>query len=75
MALSNTTADALAASICTALGVTDDVSKAKYQQVYRLVYSSLKADIAITIAALSIGTTGTAASQTGPQAPIILNPG
>lgn len=74
MALSNTTADALAANICTALGVTDTASEAKYKQVYRLVYAALKTDIAILIAASSIVTTGSATTQTGPAAPITINP-
>lgn len=74
MALNNTTADAVATAICTALGVTDTASKNKYKQVYEILYTALKADILITIAAASIVTTGSATTQTGPAAPIPLSP-
>ena len=74
MPLNNTTADAVAAQICSALGVTDDASKAKYEAIYRALYTALKADILITIQASSIVTTGSATTQTGPAAPIPLNP-
>lgn len=74
MALNNTTADAVATAICTALGVTDTASKNKYKQVYEILYAALKTDILITIAAASIVTTGSATTQTGPAAPIPLNP-
>lgn len=74
MALNTGTADALATAICSALGVTDAPSIAKYKQVYELVYSHLKTDILITIAASSIVTTGSATTQTGPAAPIPLSP-
>lgn len=74
MALSDATAVLLADAICTALGVTDTATKEKYEDVYKLVYSHLKTDITITIAALSIVTTGSAATQSGPAAPIPLNP-
>lgn len=74
MALDNSTADALADAICSALGVADSATQAKYQQIYRLVYSKLKTDIQITIAASSITTNGSATTQVGPPAPIIINP-
>lgn len=72
--LNNANADALANAICTALGVTDTASINKYKSVYELVYSHLKTDIQITIAAASIVTTGSATTQTGPAAPINISP-
>ncbi len=74
MALNNTTADALATALCSALGVVDAPTIAIYKTIYRQVYASLKADITITLAALSVVTTGSAATQTGPQSPISINP-
>lgn len=74
MPLTNGTADAVATAICAALGVTDTASKAKYKQIYEILYSALKSDILITIAAASIVTTGNATTQTGPAAPIPLHP-
>jgi len=70
MPLTPTQADALATAICSALGVTDTASKAKWQNIAELFYSHLVADITVTIAALSIVTTGSAATQTGPAAPL-----
>lgn len=70
MTLTNTTADAVAAAICFALGVSDQASLDKYKSVYRILYAALKADITATIAAASIVTTGSAATQTGPAAPV-----
>lgn len=75
MALNNTTADAAAVAICSALGIVDAPSQAKMKDYWRIVYAKLKADIDITIATSSIVTVGSAATQTGPQAPIILHPG
>ncbi len=74
MALNNTTADALAVLINTALGITDAASIAKTKQVYRLVYAQLKADILITLPAASVVTVGSAATQTGPAAPVPMTP-
>ncbi len=71
MALNNASADALAASICTALGVSSpSVTATKYQQVYRLIYAALKTDITATITALSINTAGSATNQSGPPSPV-----
>lgn len=74
MALNNAAADALAASICSAMNITDAATKALYQTIYRQVYASLKTDIVITILASSIVTTGSPTTQTGPAAPIPLSP-
>lgn len=74
MALNNTTADALAVQINTALGIVDAVSIAKTKAQWRVIYAQLKIDIQTQISALSIVTTGTAATQSGPPSPIIINP-
>lgn len=79
MALSNTTADALAeAFIDSIAGLTPAQiadAKTKWKSFARLLYSHLKTDIEIKIVALSITTTGSASTQTGPQAPgLTLNP-
>lgn len=74
MALNNTTADALAAAICSALGVDDAISQEKYRDIYRLIYAALKADIVITVQTNAITTVGSAATQTGPQTPLPLSP-
>jgi hypothetical protein len=74
MALNNSSADACADAICTALNITDTPSKDKMKAQWRVIYAKLKADITIQIAAGSIVTTGSAATQTGPATPIPLNP-
>jgi hypothetical protein len=80
-ALSNTTADAAAVTyvntMATRLGLTPaqkTAALANYKELIRALYTALKADITITITAGSIVTTGSAATQTGPAAPIPLNP-
>jgi hypothetical protein len=74
MPLNNTTADAVATAICSALGVSDNASKAKYKQVYEILYAALKTDITTTILPGTIVTAGGPASQTGPAAPVPINP-
>ncbi len=74
MALDNTAADALATAINTALGITDPASIAITKSVYRLVYSHLKLDVLITLPAASVVTVGSAATQTGPAAPVLMTP-
>lgn len=74
MALNNSTADALAAQICTTLGISDAASQTKMRDMWRVIYTKLKADITIQIQTNSIVTTGSATTQTGPAAPIPLNP-
>lgn len=75
MPLSNATADTLSNDVCAALGVTDADAKAKWKSIFEKLYTALKADITVTILASSIVTTGGPATQTGPAAPIPLNPG
>lgn len=72
--LNNASADALAASICSILGIADAPSQSKMQAQWRDIYAKLKADITIQIAAMSINTTGSASAQSGPPAPIPINP-
>lgn len=74
MALNNTTADAMAAAICTALGINDSASQAVMQTQWRAIYARLKTDIQITITTNAITTTGSAATQQGPTAPVNINP-
>lgn len=74
MALNSATADACAQAICAAIGVTDAASIAIYKTVYEQLFTALKTDIVITILPSSIVTTGSAATQTGPAAPIPLSP-
>lgn len=74
MALNNTTADAVAQAICTALGVVDVPTINKYKLVYETLYAALKADIAIVLAANAVVTTGSSTTQQGPAAPITINP-
>lgn len=72
--LNNTNADALAALICTALGIVDAASQAKMQTQWRTVYTKLAADIAMTIQINAITTAGGPATQQGPTAPLTLTP-
>ena len=74
MALNNTTADALATTICTALGVTDTASKNKWKAITEAIYTALKTDIVMTILPSTVVTVGSATTQTGPAAPIPLSP-
>lgn len=78
MALNNTTADAAAASIVAALpGLTADQrsqATSYWQAFLRSLYASLKTDITITILSGAITTNGNASSQTGPPAPLPINP-
>ncbi len=74
MALNNSTADALATAICSALGVTDPSAIAQWKTIYRQVYSSLKTDIVTTIGTNAIATAGSATNQSGPPAPVNISP-
>lgn len=72
--LNNTNADSLALAICTALGHTDTVTVDAWKTACRTIYSHLKTDIQVTIQVGSITTTGSATTQTGPQAPVNISP-
>lgn len=74
MPLNNTAADALATAICTSLNITDGDAKARWKTIAETLYSALKTDISIVIATDAIGTVGSAAAQSGPQAPVTINP-
>lgn len=78
MALNNSTADSLASSVSSALaGLSDgDKNDAEviWQTILRLLYAALKTDVTITITTNAITTTGSATTQTGPGAPININP-
>jgi hypothetical protein len=68
MPLNNATADAVAASICSALGVTDTASQAKYKQVYEILYAALKTDISIAVTVTSVSGVTSGPSVSGPGA-------
>ncbi len=74
MALSNATADAMVTSMASAMGITDAATIAQMKVQWRIVYSSLKADILITLPAASVVTVGSATTQTGPAAPVPMTP-
>lgn len=74
MAMNNTTADACATAMASAMGISDADTIAQMKVQMRALYTALKADIQITIATNAIVTTGSAATQTGPAAPININP-
>lgn len=74
MALNNTTADALATALCSALNVTDPTSVDIYKTIYRTIYAHLKTDIAVTLPINTVVTTGSAVTQTGPTTPVTMNP-
>ena len=74
MALNNTTANAVATSICSALNITDPTTINAWKSIMQQIYSGLKTDIVITIAATSITTNGSASTQVGPPSPIPLSP-
>lgn len=74
MPLSPTTAQALASNICTALDVNDTSTQEKWESIIVEIYNALKADITMTILALSIDTAGSATNQVGPSVPVPINP-
>jgi hypothetical protein len=77
MALNNTTADALAATLVTALGLTGTEATTalpRLKTFCETLYAHLKADIVITIQTATIVTTGGPTTQTGPAAPINISP-
>ncbi len=66
MPLNNTAADAVAASNCSALGVSDTASLSKYKQVYEILYAALKTDISILVTVTSVSGVTTGPSASGP---------
>ncbi len=64
--LNNTNADAVAAAICSALGVADTASMDKYKLVYRTLYAALKTDIAITVTVTSVTGVTAGGAVSGP---------
>lgn len=78
MALSSGSADSLATAICTSLSITDSSTQAKWKTICETIYTHLKSDISIVIAASSIAvtTTGSATAQsgTGPTLPVSISP-
>jgi hypothetical protein len=72
--LNDANAVLFADAFCTANGITDATAKTHWESLAKLLYAHLKTDIEVIIASLSIVTTGTALTQTGPAAPIPLTP-
>lgn len=73
-ALNDANAVIFANAFCTANSITDAAAVAHWESFAKLLYAHLKADILITIITGSIVTAGSAATQTGPAAPIPLQP-
>ncbi len=68
MALNNTTADALASTIVTNLGLTGDQATealAKWKIITRAFYASIPANATVTVASVSGVTTGGGVSGPG----------
>lgn len=66
MALNNTTADTLAALICTSLGIADAASQTKMRDQWRIIYAQLKADIQIAVTVTSVSGVTTGGGISGP---------
>lgn len=66
MALNNTTADALAVQICSALGIVDAASIQKMKDQWRVIYAALKADITITVTVTSVTGVTAGGAVSGP---------
>lgn len=71
--LNNATADALGSAIASALNPTSP-DTAHWQTICRTIYAHLQGDIVITIQPGTIVTNGSATTQTGPAAPVPINP-
>lgn len=71
--LNNSTADALGSAIATALNATNP-DTAHWQTICREFYQKLLTDIIITIQTGTIVTAGGPTTQTGPAAPVPINP-
>jgi hypothetical protein len=65
MSLNSTTADALAVSICTALGVVDTAAINKWKTICEQIYLHLKSDAVVNVASVSGVTTGAGVSGSG----------
>jgi hypothetical protein len=74
MALNNSNADTVATAYCSANGITDPAAIQKWKNFCRMLYlgssGSLLTAITATVPAMSIVTSGSAATQTGPAAPV-----
>lgn len=72
--LNNTNADALAQAIFDVLDATGSVGLDQWKSICQTFYEKLLVDIVIMIQTGAIVTTGSATTQTGPAAPILINP-
>lgn len=74
MPLNASTANALGEAMASAVGASDQDTIDQWKNIANALYDAIKADLTMTIMAGSIVTTGSAATQTGPAAPIPLSP-
>lgn len=76
MSLNNASADACGTAINNAIQALSQPNKQNtalvWQTAMRVLYAQLVANAVITIAPSTIVTTGSAVTQTGPAAPVIL---
>lgn len=76
MSLNNASADACGTAINNAIQALSQANKENtalvWQTAMRVLYTQLKANAVITLAASTVVTTGNATTQTGPAAPVIL---
>lgn len=66
MALNNTTADAVATAICTALSITDVATVATWKTIMEKIYAGLKTDIAIAVTVTSVSGVTVGGAVSGP---------
>ncbi len=74
MPLNASTANALGEAMASAVGASDADTINQWKNIANTLYDALLTDLTVTILAGSIVTTGSAATQTGPAAPIPLSP-
>ena len=72
MPLNNAAADAAANAYCSANGITDNAAKAKWQSLMRQIATMITGNAQVTLGAGTVVTTGSAATQTGPAAPVVM---
>lgn len=70
MSLNNTTADAVATAICSALSISDTNTINVWKTILRQIYSGLKTDIVATVPINTVVTVGSSTTQTGPTSPV-----
>lgn len=66
MALNNTTADAVANAICSALSISDSATIADWKKIMEAIYAGLKTDIQIAVTVTSVSGVTTGGGVSGP---------